>query len=1121
MTTRLRRHRLPSHKRLALGAVVGAVVGIAAGIGVHAFMNAFTTNTLGLNSGAVNAEGALSTPTVSGRDVTITWPADTVTGGTPTTYYVLRDNSGASGTCSGIQSASTFSCKDTSVPSGTHTYTVVPTYLSWTGASASVTSPAVGTPALSVSPTSTTTLPKNLSGSVSNFADSETITFRLDDAITGTVLTTSPATVTTGATGGTASPTITVPANIADGSHTIYAVGNLGDTASATFTVNVPATLSFTNGTFSTLPSTLTGGAITYFRAGESVTFHLDGAAGTPLTSSPGTVPIGANGQTSSPFTVTVPASIADGTHTVYAVGGSGSQATYAITVSVPSTFSIDPGQTFTSLSGTVTGGAVTYFGASENLVIRLDGVSGTILATSPSPVTTNANGQVSGFSATIPANIAHGTHTLVAMGATSGLTATSNTFTVSVPTTFSITNAQSLPASSLPASVTGGAVAYFGNAETLTIHLDTAGGTSLTTTPSPLTTDSNGQASGFSVSIPANTLGGTHTLWAVGNSSNLSAQSNSFTVAASATGLSPTTGVVASSASIVAQGFLPTHSLTVTVGGASASITGGSNTNGSGSSTVSFTIPAVSNGSQAVVVSDGASTVTSGTNFTVSASATSLSPTSGPVGTSGVTIQANGFSASGSLTVKVAGNTAAIASGGTAGANGSSLVTFTIPSAPHGSQIVTVSDGTNTATSTSNFTVQASVSVSQSSGTVGTTGVTLTGTGFVAGQTVSVTFASNPLTTSPASPQVGTTGGWTATFTVPPSTTGAKSIVATDSGSATASTTYAVTPSASVSPSSGNVGSTVTLSGSGFPAGAAISATYAGSSITLSGTLTTDGSGNIPTSTPPTFTVPATASGSLAGAHPVVVTAGSQTAPSVNFTVTPSITLTPSTGAAGSSDTITGTGFAVTSALTVTFNTTGVTLGGSTSTNANGAITGATYTVPSLGAGPYTVLVKDASNNQATATFTVTAAAFTLTGVSFSGSVNGIPETGDAMTLTFSGNVLASTVPATPSVVFNRPNSSGAHATVAISGIFSGLVDTGGTGYLTQNGNKTATFASTTTVSGTTIKVTLGAKTGDTVGAGTSGSTTVSIPPASSITDTSGNAASGTFTTGANFAFF
>lgn len=941
MSRRLRRHRYSFRKRLAIGILAGSAAGLAMGIGVHAFLDAVTTSSLGLTSGTVNAEGALSTPTVSGRDVTVSWPADTLTDGTATTYYVLRDGSSASGTCSGVLPSATLFCTDNGVPSGTHTYAVVPTYLMWTGPSSSVASPAVGSPTLGLSPASTATLPKDVSGTVTDFLDSETVTFRLDDPSTGTLLSTSPSTVTTGSSGGSANPTVTIPAGIAGGSHTVYAIGSLGDQASATFTVSVPATLSFSNGTFSTLPNPLTGGAITYFRAGESVSFHLDSATGAALTSSPSSVTIGSNGQTGSAFTVTIPANIADGTHTVYAVGGSGSQATYSIAVSVPSTFAVTASQNLASLPGTVSGGAVAYFGAGENLIIRLDSVTGTILSTTPSTVTTDANGQATGFSATIPANIADGTHTLVALGNTTGLSATSNAFTVSAPSTFSITTGQSLPASSLPAAVSGGAVAYFAGAENVAIHLDTVGGTVLATTPSPVTTGSNGQASGFSVTIPSGTLGGSHTLWAVGATSGRSAQSNGFTVAATATGLSPSSGPVGTAASIVAQGFAANHALTVTVGGTSASITGGATTNASGSSTVAFTIPAVPNGGAAVVVSDGATSATSAVNFAVMASASNLSPTSGPVGTTGATIQASGFQGSTSLSVTVGGHSAPITSGGTTGSGGSSLVTFTIPDAPNGPQPVVVSDGTNSATSPATFTIQSSISVSPSSGTAGTTGVTLTGTGFVATKTVSVTFGGTALTLSPATPTVSATGGWSATFTVPSSAAGAKTIVATDSGGASAQTT-----------------------------------------------------------------------------------------------------------------------------------------------------------------------------------FTVTAPAFTLNSVAFSGSVNGTPQANDVMTLTFSAAVKSSTVPSTPTVTFSRSSNS-THTFVTITGIFDSPVDTGGGGYLSQSGNRTAGFTSTVTVTGTTISVKLGTASGDTIGSGSSGSNTVTITPATAITDMSGNAASGSLTTATSFAFF
>ena len=79
---------------------------------------------------------------------------------------------------------------------------------------------------------------------------------------------------------------------------------------------------------------------------------------------------------------------------------------------------------------------------------------------------------------------------------------------------------------------------------------------------------------------------------------------------------------------------------------GVSATITAGATTNGSGSSTVTFNVPAVPNGAQSVVVTDASSnTATSATDFTVTASATGLAPTSGPVGTS-ATITAQGFAA-------------------------------------------------------------------------------------------------------------------------------------------------------------------------------------------------------------------------------------------------------------------------------------------------------------------------------------------------------------------------------------------------------------------------------------------------------------------------------------------
>ena len=62
--------------------------------------------------------------------------------------------------------------------------------------------------------------------------------------------------------------------------------------------------------------------------------------------------------------------------------------------------------------------------------------------------------------------------------------------------------------------------------------------------------------------------------------------------------------------------------------------------------------------------------------------------------------------------------------------------------------------------------------------------------------------------------------GFFTANFTVSAGQIfGAKNVVVTDANSNSATTTFGVTPSISLSPTSGNVGSTVIVSGSGFAA--------------------------------------------------------------------------------------------------------------------------------------------------------------------------------------------------------------------------------------------------------------------------------------------------------------
>lgn len=188
--------------------------------------------------------GSPAAPTVSasGRQVTVNWSAPST--GAPSTGYVVKRyddsnnqatiGSGCSGTVTGT------SCTETSVPTGTWTYTVTAARGNWRGTespkSGSVT---IAAPELSLSPTTVNSFPTSLSGQIASFTAGQTITYRLDDPSTGTVLTgsTTPSTVPAN---GQATASVTIPAGTSNGSHTVYAVGSGGETASRSISVNAP-----------------------------------------------------------------------------------------------------------------------------------------------------------------------------------------------------------------------------------------------------------------------------------------------------------------------------------------------------------------------------------------------------------------------------------------------------------------------------------------------------------------------------------------------------------------------------------------------------------------------------------------------------------------------------------------------------------------------------------------------------------------------------------------------------------------------------------------------------------------------------------------------------------------
>ena len=176
---------------------------------------------------------------------------------------------------------------------------------------------------------------------------------------------------------------------------------------------------------------------------------------------------------------------------------------------------------------------------------------------------------------------------------------------------------------------------------------------------------------------------------------------------------------------------------------------------------------------------------------------------------------------------------------------------------------------------------------------------------------------------------------------------------------------TVTVTPNLSLNPTSGPVGTTVTVSGANFYPSSTVTIKYSGSTVA---TTKSTASGSLPSGV--TFTVPA----STAGSHLVSATDSKGYTIAATFTVIPAIQLNPTYGPVTTSVAVTGTGFASYSSLTATFGGASVTLSGTKKSDSTGSFSGTTFTVPTPSTlGGKTVVIKDSYANSASATFTVT----------------------------------------------------------------------------------------------------------------------------------------------------
>ncbi len=370
---------------------------------------------------------------------------------------------------------------------------------------------------------------------------------------------------------------------------------------------------------------------------------------------------------------------------------------------------------------------------------------------------------------------------------------------------------------------------------------------------------------------------------------------------------------------------------------------------------------------------------VLSSATLSVTGGSITLSPTTGPVGTT-IQIVGASFTASAAITatfdsvpVTVGGNTTVLATG-------SFVSTITVPStATVGARTVGVTAGSQTASAT--FTVTASGSldpISPSSGPVGTA-IQIVGSNFPASTAIQFKFGTTTVTPTSGDATTRSGGILISTIAVPATATAGSHTITVTVGSQTATATFTVSASAALDPlvpASGAAGTVVNISGASFPASTTLVFTY-DTTTTLtptSGDTATRSSGVFLS----TITIPAS---STAGAHTITVTAGSGTA-SATFTTTTTPTTPPPTSTPltvnASGDTIgaivaiSGSGFTPNGGVQIFYD--GVELEDAAANADSSGLLVTSFEVPASEHGDHTITATDMNDPTITAetTFTV-----------------------------------------------------------------------------------------------------------------------------------------------------
>ncbi len=272
---------------------------------------------------------------------------------------------------------------------------------------------------------------------------------------------------------------------------------------------------------------------------------------------------------------------------------------------------------------------------------------------------------------------------------------------------------------------------------------------------------------------------------------------------------ISSTSGYVGDQVTVSGSGFTADSSAQILFDDSSAGSSVSIGSTGNMPNTV-ITIPDARSGSHTISARDSSGTVAPSLTYTVSPKMT-VSSVSGGVGDQ-VVLSGNGFAASQSLGVYFDSVIMPAQAMVTSAQGGFSNLVFTIPSSSRGDHIIKVQAGSSSATAT--FAVGQKVTVSPETGPPGTV-VTVSGTGFTPYQVISVRLNSVPVVTTPSLLSALYDGSFSGSFTV--SGAAGTYLVAVSDGIITSSRSFTTVITGSMDPIQGNVGTDVTVSGTGF----------------------------------------------------------------------------------------------------------------------------------------------------------------------------------------------------------------------------------------------------------------------------------------------------------------